>query len=64
MTGTINLMEKFAFAELWSPKIVAEVNNFHVELVKLRGEFIWHHHGAKDELLFAAFDESRTYGRI
>lgn len=47
----VNLVEKFArFSEFWSPKIVGEVNDSHVKLVKIRGEFIWHHHDHEDEL--------------
>jgi mannose-6-phosphate isomerase-like protein (cupin superfamily) len=36
--------------EPWSPRIVAELNDAHVKLVKLQGEFVWHHHEAEDEL--------------
>jgi mannose-6-phosphate isomerase-like protein (cupin superfamily) len=51
MVEKINLAEKFRlFADLWSPKIVGEVNDFHIKLVKLRGEFVWHHHDEEDEL--------------
>jgi mannose-6-phosphate isomerase-like protein (cupin superfamily) len=47
----VNLAEKFAmFSELWSPKIVGELNGQYVKLVKFRGEFVWHHHDAEDEL--------------
>lgn len=47
----INLSEKLAlFQEYWSPKIVGELNDFHVKLVKLKGEFVWHHHEREDEL--------------
>ena len=47
----VNPMEKFAlFDEYWSPKIVGELNGQYAKLVKLKGEFIWHHHGAEDEL--------------
>lgn len=47
----VNLAQKFSlFEDLWSPKIVAEVNRQHVKLVKLQGEFVWHHHEAEDEL--------------
>jgi mannose-6-phosphate isomerase-like protein (cupin superfamily) len=47
----INLREKFGvFADYWSPKIVGEVNDSHVKLVKLRGEFLWHRHEREDEL--------------
>ncbi len=49
----INLAEKFAqFSDAWSPKIVAALNGQHVKLVKLRGEFVWHHHENEDELFF------------
>ena len=47
----VNIKEKFAlFDELWSPKIVGELNGQHVKLVKLYGEFVWHHHEQEDEL--------------
>jgi len=47
----VNLAEKFAaFSDFWSPKIAGEVNDFHVKLVKLKGEFIWHQHEQEDEL--------------
>ena len=49
----VNLAEKFGlFRERWSPKIVADVNDFHVKLVKVAGEFLWHKHDAEDELFF------------
>ncbi len=51
MIEKINLAEKFGlFSEHWSPKIVGEVNEFHVKLAKLKGEFIWHRHEDEDEL--------------
>jgi mannose-6-phosphate isomerase-like protein (cupin superfamily) len=47
----VNLREKFGmFADHWSPKIAGEVNDSHVKLVKLRGEFVWHRHEREDEL--------------
>ena len=47
----INLEEKLAqFSDRWSPKIVGEVNDAHVKLVKLEGEFVWHHHEQEDEM--------------
>jgi mannose-6-phosphate isomerase-like protein (cupin superfamily) len=49
--NAIDLREKFAaFSEHWSPRIVTELNGQHVKLVKLLGEFVWHHHDAEDEL--------------
>ena len=48
---TVNLAEKFSrFSEHWKPKIVGEVNDYHVKLVKVQGEFVWHHHDVEDEL--------------
>ncbi len=47
----VNLREKLAlFAEHWHPKIVGELNGQQVKLVKLQGEFVWHHHEHEDEL--------------
>jgi mannose-6-phosphate isomerase-like protein (cupin superfamily) len=47
----VNLADKFRqFTEAWSPKIVGDVNDMQVKVVKLRGEFVWHHHAAEDEL--------------
>jgi len=47
----VTLSEKFAqFTEHWSPKIVGEVNDSYVKLVKFQGEFVWHHHEHEDEL--------------
>ena len=47
----VNLTEKFAsFTEHWSPKVVGRVNDCDVKLVKLQGEFVWHHHELEDEL--------------
>lgn len=47
----VNLPEKLAlFEEHWSPKIVGELNGQQVRLVKILGEFVWHHHEEEDEL--------------
>ena len=47
----VNLNEKFGMVnEHWSPKIVGELNDSYVKVVKLKGEFIWHHHENEDEL--------------
>jgi mannose-6-phosphate isomerase-like protein (cupin superfamily) len=46
-----NLAEVLAsFSETWSPRIVGELNNQHVKLAKLAGEFVWHRHDKEDEL--------------
>lgn len=47
----VNLTQKFSqISDHWNPRIVGEVNDFHVKLVKLKGEFIWHHHDHEDEM--------------
>ena len=47
----VSLAETFdRFQDHWKPKIVGEVNDAHVKLVKLKGEFVWHHHDQEDEL--------------
>jgi mannose-6-phosphate isomerase-like protein (cupin superfamily) len=47
----VNLKEKLALiGEHWSPKAIGAVNDFHVKLVKLKGEFVWHAHEREDEL--------------
>ena len=49
----VNLAEKFAqFSDYYSPKVVGQLNDFHVKLVKLQGDFVWHHHDVEDELFF------------
>ncbi len=48
---SVNLAAKFGlFDDYWSPKIVGELNDAYVKLVKLKGEFVWHRHDAEDEL--------------
>ena len=47
----VNVAEKLSlFDEHWSPKTVGELNGQHVKLVKLLGEFVWHHHDEEDEM--------------
>jgi len=49
----INLIEKFGlFPEQWSPKAVAEMNDYQFKLVKLEGDFVWHDHPDTDETFF------------
>jgi len=48
---TVNLGEKFAkFQDYWNPRLLGELNDFAVKAVKLKGEFVWHHHDVEDEL--------------
>jgi mannose-6-phosphate isomerase-like protein (cupin superfamily) len=49
----INLEEKFnLFDEVWSPKIVGELNDSYIKLAKFKGEFVWHKHDNEDEMFF------------
>jgi len=48
---SVNLTQKFGlFQDLWSPKVVGELNDHHVKLAKVKGEFVWHRHEAEDEM--------------
>ena len=48
---SINLEEKLKkFTEHWSPKVVAQLNNYHLKVVKVQGEFVWHDHPETDEV--------------
>ncbi len=48
---SINLQEKLAkFSDYWSPKIIAQMNDYHFKLVKFQGEFLWHNHSDTDEV--------------
>jgi len=47
---SINFADKLSlFAEQWSPKVIAEMNDYQFKLVKLEGEFVWHNHQDTDE---------------
>lgn len=47
----INICQKLGkFAELWSPKVIAQLNDYQFKLVKLQGEFVWHSHADTDEV--------------
>lgn len=47
----INFSEKFSkFSEHWSPKIIAQMNDYHFKLVRIQGDFVWHSHSDTDEV--------------
>jgi mannose-6-phosphate isomerase-like protein (cupin superfamily) len=57
--NAVNIAQKFSqFSQHWSPKVVGELNGQQVKLVKLQGEFVWHHHEHEDELFLV------TKGRL
>ena len=49
----INLSDKFKkFDDQWSPKVIAEMNNYQFKLVKIEGDFTWHQHDETDETFY------------
>jgi len=47
----INLHDKLRkFSEHWSPRVIAEMNDYQFKLAKFEGEFVWHHHAETDEV--------------
>ena len=51
METPVNIKSKFnLFSDLWSPKVIAEMNNYQFKLVKIKGDFIWHQHDTTDEV--------------
>lgn len=51
MVTKVSLREKLAlFSDQWSPKVLADLNDSHVKVAKVQGEFVWHNHADEDEL--------------
>jgi mannose-6-phosphate isomerase-like protein (cupin superfamily) len=54
----INLADKLAaFSERWTPRVVAEMNDYQFKLVKLAGDFVWHKHDDTDEVFIVLAGE-------
>ena len=50
ISSKINLHEKFSkFSKHWSPRVIAEMNNYQFKIAKIKGEFVWHDHKDTDE---------------
>jgi mannose-6-phosphate isomerase-like protein (cupin superfamily) len=50
-TTVINFADKFSkFSDLWSPRIIARMNDYHFKLARIRGKFVWHSHPETDEV--------------
>jgi len=57
---SINFEKKFSLiSEMWTPKIIAQMNEDHFKLVKIEGEFVWHSHSETDEV-FIVLDGRMT----
>ena len=51
MIEAINLTDKFSLiTEQWDPKVIAQLNDYHLKIAKIEGEFIWHSHPDTDEV--------------
>ena len=62
--AAINFAEKFAaFSERWSPRIIAQMNDYHFKLVKIQGEFVWHAHADTDEVFIVVDGELTIHFR-
>ena len=56
----LNFQDKLAlFSEHWSPKVIAEMNDYQFKLAKIKGEFVWHNHPDTDET-FVVLDGTLT----
>ncbi len=56
----INLKEKLSkFSDHWSPRIVAEMNDYQFKLVKIKGDFVWHNHDDTDEVFIVLEGEMK-----
>lgn len=54
----INIAEKLdSLHELWTPKIITQVNDMHVKIGKIQGEFEWHSHENEDEMFMVVSGE-------
>jgi len=54
----VNLRDKLAtFAQCWSPRVVACMNDVEFKLVKMHGAFVWHSHQDTDEVFLVVKGE-------
>jgi mannose-6-phosphate isomerase-like protein (cupin superfamily) len=64
MDQAINIRDKFSkFSEHWSPKIIAQMNDYHFKLAKVQGEFVWHDHPETDEVFLVIQGKLEIYLR-
>ncbi len=56
--NVIDFQEKLGlFTDQWSPKIIAQMNDYHFKLAKIEGEFVWHSHPETDEVFIVVDGE-------
>src|SRR5262245_1425396 len=60
----VSLKKKLdSFTETWVPKVVGELNDQYVKIVKFVGEYVWHHHANEDELFLVIDGEIEIHFR-
>jgi mannose-6-phosphate isomerase-like protein (cupin superfamily) len=60
----ISFSDKFAkFSEQWSPKIIAQMNDYHFKIARIEGEFVWHDHPETDEVFIVLKGELKIQFR-
>ena len=53
MMSVVNLADKFSqIHSQWDPKIIAQLNDYHLKIAKIQGEFVWHSHPDTDEVFY------------
>lgn len=58
--SSVNIDAKLALiSDNWTPKVIAELNDYQIKLVKVQGEFVWHQHDDTDELFLCLSGELR-----
>ena len=56
--SSVNLDAKLALiSDIWTPKVIAELNDYQIKLVKVQGDFVWHQHDDTDELFLCVSGE-------
>ena len=64
MDNVVNFQEKLALIqEQWSPRIVGQVNDYHLKIAKIQGEFVWHSHAETDEVFIILDGEMEIHLR-
>jgi len=64
MIDVINLTKKFSLiSEQWDPKIIAQLNDYHLKIAKIEGEFVWHSHPETDEMFLVVAGELNIHLR-
>lgn len=58
--NVVNLREKLTLiGDHWTPRVIAEMNDYQFKLVKIQGDFVWHSHADTDEAFFVIDGEVR-----